>query len=187
MKSAPSILVQSQFLAVAQDSNINPLIPSLVTILLVLVAVNSQPWHDHGTKANWVNHGGDLHNRRYASKEKKISPETVPKLHLKWKFEAGRDITATPVIFKGTIYFLSWDGWVYAVKASDGSLVWKQKLHQLTGLNAPGFVYGMNTTVSRATPDCSRRLQLAHCRDLWPCHCHSLQEAYRASGMDDLT
>ena len=38
--------------------------------------------------------GGDLYNRRYAYKERKINPETAPNLRLKWKFNAGKDITA---------------------------------------------------------------------------------------------
>ncbi|KAI9153649.1 hypothetical protein LWI28_014480 [Acer negundo] len=101
---------------------------------------------------NWPNHGGDLNNRRYANKEKKISPETVSKLHLKWKFYAGGDISVTPAIFNDTIYFPSWNGNLYAVKASDGSLVWKKNLQKLTGFNNTGFVLNVNSTVSRSTP-----------------------------------
>ncbi|KAK9272475.1 hypothetical protein L1049_002848 [Liquidambar formosana] len=89
---------------------------------------------------------------RYANKETKISPATASNLRLKWKFYAGKDITATPAIFNGTIYFPSWNGYIYAVKALDGSLVWKQNLQKLTGLNATGFVFNVNTTVSRSTP-----------------------------------
>ncbi|XP_027351409.1 uncharacterized protein LOC113862527 [Abrus precatorius] len=101
---------------------------------------------------DWLNHGGDLWNRRYAYKENKISPITAPNLHLKWKFYAGKDITATPAIYNGTLYFPSWNGNIYAIKEGDGSLVWKQNLHQLTGLNASGFVLNVNWTVSRSTP-----------------------------------
>ncbi|KAK1562174.1 hypothetical protein Q3G72_007459 [Acer saccharum] len=83
---------------------------------------------------NWLNHGGDnLYNRRHASKETKISPKTVSKLNLKWEFYAGKDISATPSIFNGTLYFPSWNGQIYAVNASDGSLVWKKNICNLTG------------------------------------------------------
>jgi len=71
---------------------------------------------------------------------------------LKWKFYAGKDITATPAIYEGTLYFPSWNGNIYAVKEADGSLVWKQSLQILTGLNATGFVQNVNWTVSRSTP-----------------------------------
>lgn len=91
-------------------------------------------------------------NRRYAYKECKISPKTAPNLSLKWRFYAGKDITATPAIYDGTLYFPSWNGNIYAVNEADGSLVWKQNLHELTGLNATGFVINVNWTVSRSTP-----------------------------------
>ncbi|XP_015962791.1 uncharacterized protein LOC107486737 [Arachis duranensis] len=102
---------------------------------------------------NWINHGGDIYNRRYANKEHKINLETVSNLTLKWKFYTGKDITATPSIFDGTLYFPSWKGEIFAVRACDGSLVWKQNLQELTGLTPTGLVAGVNNlTVSRATP-----------------------------------
>ncbi|KAK6280125.1 hypothetical protein POUND7_020392 [Theobroma cacao] len=101
---------------------------------------------------NWLNHGGDLYNRRYAEKETRISPETVSRLRLKWEFYAGKDITATPAIFNGILYFPSWNGNIYAVEASDGSLVWEKNLHELTGLTGTGFLINVNWTVARATP-----------------------------------
>ncbi|KAJ1443722.1 Quinoprotein alcohol dehydrogenase-like superfamily [Sesbania bispinosa] len=82
---------------------------------------------------NWLNHGGDLFNRRYAYKESK-------------------DITATAAIYDDTLYFPSWNGNIYAVRKGDGSLVWKQNLEKLTGLNATGFILNVNWTVSRSTP-----------------------------------
>ncbi|KAF8390230.1 hypothetical protein HHK36_024755 [Tetracentron sinense] len=99
---------------------------------------------------NWFNHGGDLSNRRYAEGEVLINPLTVSKLRLKWKFFAGKDITATPAIADGIIYFPSWNGHLYAVRGYDGSLVWDKDLGELTGLAGTGLY--VNVTVSRATP-----------------------------------
>ncbi|KAG8501572.1 hypothetical protein CXB51_003847 [Gossypium anomalum] len=66
----------------------------------------------------------------------------------------GQGISATPAIFDGTVYFPSWDGCIYAVKASNGGLVWKKMLQQLTGLNSTRAVSNIdpNITVSRTTP-----------------------------------
>ena len=93
-----------------------------------------------------------MHNRKHASSETKISPETVSRLCLKWKFCAGKDITTTPAIFNRTLYFPSWNEYLHAVRALDGSLVWEQKLQELTGLNATGFINNVNLTVSKSTP-----------------------------------
>ncbi|XP_062106684.1 uncharacterized protein LOC133818019 [Humulus lupulus] len=106
----------------------------------------------HKARQDWINHGGDLHNRRYANKEVKISPETVSNLRLKWEFYAGGDISVTPAIYNGTLYFPSWNGYLYAVKDFDGTLVWKKNLEKLTGFNNTGFILNVNSTVSRSTP-----------------------------------
>lgn len=101
---------------------------------------------------DWLSHGGNILNRRFADKETKISPETVSSLRLKWKFNVGRDITATPSVSDGTVYFPSWDGYLYAVRESDGSLIWKQNLEQLTGINSTRVIINVNVTASRTTP-----------------------------------
>ncbi|RZB53715.1 Polyvinylalcohol dehydrogenase, partial [Glycine soja] len=118
---------------------------------IVLIFAASSDGHGHESQ-DWLNHGGDLFNRRYAYKEHKISPKTAPNLRLKWKFFAGRDISATPAIYDGTLYFPSWDGNIYAVNKANGLLVWKQNLQKLTGINATGGVRSLNWTVSRSTP-----------------------------------
>ncbi|WOG88333.1 hypothetical protein DCAR_0207568 [Daucus carota subsp. sativus] len=100
----------------------------------------------------WLNHGGRIQNRRFADTETKISPSTVPNLSLKWEFYAGKDISATPAIYNGTIYFPSWNGYIYAVNASDGSLIWKQYLQSLTGIPPTGTFTNVTDTVSRSTP-----------------------------------
>ncbi|KAK7394521.1 hypothetical protein VNO78_15050 [Psophocarpus tetragonolobus] len=129
---------------------------------LVVFAPSS---HGHTQQSDeWLNHGGDLLNRRYAYKERKISPKTAPNLRLKWKFYAGRDITATPAIFDGILYFPSWNGNIYAVKEADGALVWKQNLQKLTGLKAfDGLVNNVNSTVSRSTPTVALDLLIVGC------------------------
>ncbi|XP_058739249.1 uncharacterized protein LOC131611167 [Vicia villosa] len=71
---------------------------------------------------------------------------------------AGNDITATPTIYKGILYFPSWNGNLYAIKQNDGSLVWKKNLGILTGLNGTGLVINVNWTVARSTPTVARDL-----------------------------
>ncbi|XP_006363936.1 polyvinylalcohol dehydrogenase-like [Solanum tuberosum] len=105
---------------------------------------------DH-TSAEWLNHGGDITNRRSAPGEILISPRTINKLKLRWKFLAGFDITATPAVANGVVYFPSWNGNLYAVNALTGGLIWQQNLTRLTGLPIPPG-RTVNLIVSRATP-----------------------------------
>ncbi|KAL5697953.1 hypothetical protein ACHQM5_029049 [Ranunculus cassubicifolius] len=101
--------------------------------------------------AVWLNHGGDLLNQRYEPVSL-INPSTVSRLKLKWNFTAGRDISATPAIYGGVIFFPSWNGHLYAVNAFNGNLIWDKDLEQLTGLTGTGAVVNVNVTVARATP-----------------------------------
>ncbi|KAL5553923.1 hypothetical protein UlMin_041324 [Ulmus minor] len=120
-------------------------------IMSILVTVLSLYTVMDNTTATWLNHGSDITNDRNANDEVLINPRTVSsRLHLRWKFIAGKDITATPAIADGVVYFPSWNGNLYAVNAFNGALLWKQSLNELTGLNGTGIV--VNVTVSRTTP-----------------------------------
>ncbi|KNA08743.1 hypothetical protein SOVF_159910, partial [Spinacia oleracea] len=99
----------------------------------------------------WLNHGGNIANTRGRPiGEPFLNRNEIQRLHLRWKYFVGNDITATPAISNGIVYFPAWDGNLYAVNAFNGDLIWKLNLGQLTGL-APTGTY-VNVTVSRATP-----------------------------------
>ncbi|KAL0385737.1 UNVERIFIED_CONTAM: hypothetical protein Sradi_2968000 [Sesamum radiatum] len=99
----------------------------------------------------WLIHGGDITNRRNAIGGT-INPISLKLglLRQRWKFLAGFDITATPAVADGIVYFPSWNGNLYAVSALSGALIWKQSLGSLTGIPPTGQY--VNVTVSRATP-----------------------------------
>lgn len=48
--------------------------------------------------------------------------------------------------------FPSWNGYIYAVNANDGSVIWKQHLQNLTGIPPTGTFANVTDTVSRSTP-----------------------------------
>ncbi|WKA04577.1 hypothetical protein VitviT2T_022599 [Vitis vinifera] len=124
----------------------NPFVLFLCMLcLLTITACADSRWDGMSDKfsqkepAEWLNHGGDLYNRRYASTETKISPETASKLRLKWEFYAGQDITATPAIFNvsratptiaGDMLIIGIYGpaVVIALKQATGRLVWSTQL-----------------------------------------------------------
>ncbi|KAL3731714.1 hypothetical protein ACJRO7_028575 [Eucalyptus globulus] len=96
----------------------------------------------------WLNHGGDLSNTRSAREEKLIGPSTVGNLRLRWKFFAGKDISATPAVANVVVYC---SGELPLVEC----LVWKQNLSELTGLRGTTIV---NVTLSRSTPTIAEKL-----------------------------
>ncbi|KAL8090456.1 hypothetical protein AgCh_039785 [Apium graveolens] len=104
------------------------------------------------SNAQWLTHGGDITNSRYARGEVLINPTNIRnnRLQLRWRFFTGSDVTATPAIADEIVYFPAWNGNLYAVNAFTGALVWSQNLTQLTNITATGEI--LNVTFSRTTP-----------------------------------
>lgn len=81
----------------------------------------------------WPNHGGGIKNWRAAIGECKISSDAAPKLNKKWTVSTSGDITATPAIANGVVYFPTWNGEVFAVDEKNGTTIWRKNLTQLIG------------------------------------------------------
>ncbi len=74
--------------------------------------------HDY-TTANWPIYRGD------SNLSGNTDSDLSDSLKLKWSFQTGSDILASPVIGYGKIFIGSTDGNIYALDIEDGSLVWK--------------------------------------------------------------
>ena len=90
---------------------------------------------------DWPMYGADSANSRYQKHEKLISPADVPLLSPAWTFStkgAGGegDITGTPVVAGGCLYVATSRGWVFALNADTGEVVWKSKVPYGGGANA---------------------------------------------------
>lgn len=114
-----------------------------------------------------MNHGGGLGfaNQRAAIQEVKINKTSLPNLSLRWEFITGHDVTATPAIAEGVVYFPDWSGNLYAVEEATGHLVWQKNVTQLT-LGILSFVktnisiYIPQVMISRSTPSVAGDLLL---------------------------
>jgi polyvinyl alcohol dehydrogenase (cytochrome) len=82
----------------------------------------------------WPVYGHDAANSRDQSREHRIGPSTVGSLSAAWTFSTARygDSSAfntTPVVAGGCAFIGSAAGYVYAIDASTGRLVWKRHLN----------------------------------------------------------
>ena len=83
---------------------------------------------------DWPQYGGDIKNTRNQASETTISPANVAGLVVKWTFNTnGGDVSATPSVQDGYLYFGDWNGKVYKVDAADGTEEWSVTLSSLTG------------------------------------------------------
>ena len=80
--------------------------------------------------ADWPMFGGDLGDTRANMKETKLTVQNVSGLKELWTFKAAGN-TATPAIYKGTLYLPMWSGKVYALDAKTGMQKWMATLPDL--------------------------------------------------------
>lgn len=83
--------------------------------------------HDGG---DWPTYGHDLANTRNQDQEKLIGKDNVGDLEPAWVFsidEAGAagSFESTPMVADGCVFIATQTGWVVAINADNGKLVWK--------------------------------------------------------------
>lgn len=86
-----------------------------------------------GEGGEWRGYGHDLHNTRSQPKEDSIDTTSARLLAPKWTFSIGDaggtgGFQSTPTIADGCMYVATSGGWVFALNADTGELVWKQDL-----------------------------------------------------------
>jgi polyvinyl alcohol dehydrogenase (cytochrome) len=117
----------------------------------------------------WPSYGHDLRQTRFQPRERVISAADAPLLTPEWSFsttDAGGegDITGTPIVSRGCVYAATTEGWVFALNADDGEVVWKRELPY------GGSVTGSVTAKGRRIfVGISRLTQGEGCRKRDPC------------------
>jgi polyvinyl alcohol dehydrogenase (cytochrome) len=124
----------------------------LAFILLVMVMATSLIAAS-STTASWTSSGQSIVNWRSQPLETKITVKNASKLSPLFSVETDGDISATPNVSNGVVYFPTWGplnsygfsegGSLYAVDATSGVVIWQKSLSDYTGLAG---------TVSRTTP-----------------------------------
>ncbi len=81
----------------------------------------------------WTVGGADVANSHF-QQATSIGVANVSGLRLKWKYKTGGDVSATPAVVNGVVYFPDWAGNFYAVDAKSGSLIWQKRVSDWTGV-----------------------------------------------------
>jgi polyvinyl alcohol dehydrogenase (cytochrome) len=114
------------------------------------------------TGGDWRSYGGDLANSRNQHAERVISAADVPTLQSSWVFSSvagggAGDFTGTPIVADGCMYIASTRGWVFAVNADTGKLVWKAQLPYGGGVNSSVAVADRLLPVQKAKKKAKKR------------------------------
>jgi polyvinyl alcohol dehydrogenase (cytochrome) len=111
---------------------------SLMSALLALpLSAASTP------TASWVFSGQNIANWHSQPLETTINNTNANNLTPLFTVPTGGDVTATPAVYDGSVYFPDWAGNLYSVDAVTGVVNWSVNLSTLTGI--PGMI-------SRSTP-----------------------------------
>lgn len=102
---------------------------SAVTECAPTTATGGGPWPG----GEWRSYGGDQSNTRNQAAETTIGTAQVTTLAPVWTFTtpgagADGDVTGTPVVADGCVYVGTTTGWVFALNADTGAVVWKTRL-----------------------------------------------------------
>ena len=78
--------------------------------------------------SDWATYGFDESNSRHNRAETRISPDNVSCLEILWRIDDLGGVSGTPVVVDGVVYFGDWNGWLHAVEAETGTVVWEKQL-----------------------------------------------------------
>ncbi len=111
---------------------------SLVVVVALVATTFAGSAHADGSCAgassggDWPSYGHDLANTRSQPAEDKINASNVANLAAAWTFNlrvpgGSGQIQSTPIVADGCVFAATTTGYLFALNADDGSLVWSKK------------------------------------------------------------
>jgi polyvinyl alcohol dehydrogenase (cytochrome) len=109
----------------------------------VLVVASALVWAAAATAApvnaappddQWIMGGHDYRNTRSNPLEQILNPSTVDDLAAKWTTTTRGDVSATPAVVNGAVYFPDWGGFFSKVDARTGRVVWSRQVADYVGI-----------------------------------------------------
>ena len=86
-------------------------------------------------KKDWPMIGHDPTNTRNQPSEHKIGPENASGLALKWVATTAGDVSATPAVANGAVYFGDFGGMLWKLDAKTGQVIWSRMVSDYTGIS----------------------------------------------------
>src|SRR5438034_11365509 len=87
-----------------------------------------------GGGPDWGMIGNDSTNTRNQPFERAISPANVSGLTRKWVATPAGDVSATPAVVNGAVYFGDFGGMLWKLDAETGHVLWSHSVADYTGI-----------------------------------------------------
>ena len=111
---------------------------ALILALLATFAGTPRPVATVGDGRDWRMIGHDPANSRNQPFEHRIRPANVSRLALKWVATTAGDVSATPAVVDGAVYFGDFGGMLWKLDAQTGAVIWSHLVSDYTGI--PGDI-----------------------------------------------
>jgi polyvinyl alcohol dehydrogenase (cytochrome) len=82
----------------------------------------------------WPSGGQGLSDDRFQPGETIINVKTAAKLAPRWTLTMAGDVSATPAVVNGVVYVPDWGGYLSAIRASDGQVIWRRLISSYNGI-----------------------------------------------------
>ena len=107
---------------------------SFQIIVLIISALPAHGQFEGFWGPQWRTSGQNADNSRSQPDEFLIGPRDVKQLHVKWSFTTMGNVSATPTVSEGVVFFPDSAGNLFAVKKRSGDLLWSHKISDYTGV-----------------------------------------------------
>ena len=106
----------------------------LTSVLLAALAGGSHMLATMSGGPNWGMIGNDPSNSRSQPLERTIDPTNAHRLAAKWVATTTGDVSGTPAVVNGVVYFGDFGGTLWALDAATGEVIWSHKVSDYTGV-----------------------------------------------------
>ncbi len=83
---------------------------------------------------DWSLNGHDPANTRSQPFENDVGPANVARLAPRWVVTTAGDVSATPAVVGGSVFFPDWGGVLWSVDADNGVVNWSRSIAEYTGI-----------------------------------------------------
>src|SRR6516225_11553707 len=107
---------------------------ALIVGLTAVLAGMSRIPGDAGGGREWRMIGHDPSDTRSQPFERMIEPGNVSRLAVKWVATTTGDVSATPAVVDGAVYFGDFGGTLWKLNADTGDVIWSHVVSDYTGI-----------------------------------------------------
>ena len=103
-----------------------PILNSMIVFGVLTLGIGGLHGQEDPTRSirDWPMYGRDLRHS-FSNQHSLINPKNVVTLKPAWDFMTQDVVSASPAVVGGVVFVGSWDGYFYAIDATEGFLIWK--------------------------------------------------------------